>query len=137
MALTSGQDGARLATGSRLRLLLLLVALFPLLLVIAIVRHSVAADPAALRLAAGHGLPPIPGSRPFVLGLRAVKPLLDRHRLAVAGIVVGEESPHVGARFDAVASRMYLNNIHLSFPSTSKVYVRHARISKKLINKIS
>ena len=65
---STGQDGARLTAGRRLRLLLLLGALLPRLLVLAIVPLSVAAKPTALRLAAGHGLPPIPGSRPFVLG---------------------------------------------------------------------
>ena len=94
-----------LAAGRRLRLLLPLVALLPRLLVLTIVPRNVAADPAALRLATGYGLPPIPDGGPLVLGLPTVKSQLDRRRLSVAGIVVGEDSPHVGAQLDAAASR--------------------------------
>ena len=111
--LCGSQDGARPAAGRRLRLLLPLVALLPRLLVLAIVPHNVAADPAALRLATGYGLPPIPDGGPLVLGLPTVKSQLDRRRLSVAGIVVGEDSPHVGAQLDAAASR-YLAAGHRS-----------------------
>ena len=89
--LCGSQDGARPAAGHRLRLLLPLVVLLPRLLVLAIVPRSVAADPAALPLAAGHGLPPILCGVPFVLGHSAVKSLLDRRHLTMAGIIVGEE----------------------------------------------
>ena len=45
-----------------------------------------------------------PAANPLVLGLPTIKPLLDRYHLVVVMIVVGEESPHVGARLDAATS---------------------------------
>ena len=60
-----------------------------------IVSSVAAADPAALRLAASHGLLPVPSGGSLILGLPAVKLLLDRRRLTVAAIIVGKESPHV------------------------------------------